>query len=625
MNIIIPIGGVGKRFSDSGYDLPKPLIRTLGEHLIIECISSLKIDTKTDIIYVIYRSELDKYNFTDLINNKFPLYKDNIRFTKINFDTRGASETVLQCLINMTKKELLQLTLVLDSDNLYKDDVVKIAKEQNDNLIFYHITNIEKPIFSYIKMNDEKVIDIKEKVKITNNACIGAYCFSSGNILKESITDIIKSDIKISNEYYISSIYKYLLSKNVNIKSSLVDNYICLGTPEQLKSYSSIITKGKKLRVCFDLDNTLVTYPKIAGDYSSVEPIERNISYLRFLYSMGHDIIIYTARRMKTHSGNVGKIQADVGNITSETLKKFNIPHHEMYFGKPHADFYIDDLAIKAYDDLDKQIGIYNIHPNTRSHNKIEITNNQITKYSSDISGEKYWYENIPESISSLFPKLISTTKESITISKVNGIPLSYINTNKTLTKEILYSIFDKIKLIHNSSPVKEDVDIYVNYNRKLIDRVASYNYSGYEDFQLIYNKTINNLSKYEELKYGYKSVIHGDPVFTNILLDHNNNLFFIDMRGKLGDKLSIYGDLFYDYAKIYQSIIGYDFILAGEEIDMDYIELNKKYFQEYIEYNFSKTIFEYIKSITTSLIISLIPIHNDEKCIEYYKLIKLI
>ena len=36
-------------------------------------------------------------------------------------------------------------------------------------------------------------------------------------------------------------------------------------------------TQFEKLRICFDLDNTLVSYPKVKGDYSSVEPITKNI------------------------------------------------------------------------------------------------------------------------------------------------------------------------------------------------------------------------------------------------------------------------------------------------------------------------------------------------------------
>jgi len=620
MNIIIPIGGLGKRFSDFGYDLPKPLVRTLGEHLIIECINSLKTSSD-DIIYIVYRTELDRYNFSDLVKFKFP--KSKFRFIPINFDTRGAAETVLQCLTKMDNDALSKLTIVLDSDNLYKDDVIKVSKERNDNLIFYHITNIEKPIYSYINIDDsDRVLDIKEKVKISQNACIGAYCFKSALELRDNIMNIIKDDIKTSNEFYISNVYKYLLDSNKNITSYKVENYICLGTPEQLKIHSSTISKGKKLKLCFDLDNTLVTYPEKFGDYSTVKPIEKNISYLRFLHSLGHEIIIYTARRMKTHSGNVGKVQADIGETTFATLKKFNIPYTELYFGKPQADFYIDDLAVKAYDDLEKQIGIYNIHPDTRAHNRIVIDNNQIIKYSSDISGEKYWYENIPGSVCKFFPKLISTSSDSITISKVNGIPLSYINTNKTLTKEILYSLLDTLEQIHKSSDT-QDTNIYLNYKNKLKERVNNFDFDGYVDFQNVYLDNLTFLEYYEKSNKGICGVVHGDPVFTNVLIDHHNSFFFIDMRGKQLNELTIYGDIFYDYAKIYQSIIGYDFVLAGVELDTNYINKNKQYFDEYIENKFSKSILSNIKNITISLILSLIPIHNNDKCMLYYNLIK--
>jgi NDP-sugar pyrophosphorylase family protein len=34
MNIIIPIGGIGQRFKDEGYLLPKPLINVLGKPMI---------------------------------------------------------------------------------------------------------------------------------------------------------------------------------------------------------------------------------------------------------------------------------------------------------------------------------------------------------------------------------------------------------------------------------------------------------------------------------------------------------------------------------------------------------------------------------------------------------------
>jgi capsule biosynthesis phosphatase len=223
-----------------------------------------------------------------------------------------------------------------------------------------------------------------------------------------------------------------MLMNNETIKSILSNNYICLGTPNQLKIFSSNINNNTDvLRICFDLDNTLVSYPIIKGDYTTVQPIEQNINYLKFLKKMGHTIIIHTARRMKTHNGDVEKVIQDIGEITINTLKEYDIPYDELHFGKPFANFYIDDLAVKSYDELDKELGFYNIHPDTRYHNRIEISGDKIIKYSNSINGESYWYKNIPNKITNYFPKLIDFSSNSLTLEKINGIPISYLNTPK--------------------------------------------------------------------------------------------------------------------------------------------------------------------------------------------------
>ena len=617
MNIIIPIGGIGKRFSDEGYDLPKPLIKSLGVPIIIKCIDSLNIDTD-DVTYIPYRVELDRYNFRDIITKNF---SHNFKFIPINFDTRGAAETVLIALESMDESELKGLTIVVDSDNVYNDDIIDDIKEVNDNVIFYFNDLTPKPLFSYIKIVNDEVVEIKEKVKISDFACSGAYGFKSGEVLRDFITRTIKGNLKSKNEFYTSTIYDRMLNAGVTVKAKVCDNYTCLGTPDQLKIHSSL-SPHKGIRICFDLDNTLVTYPRIKDDYTSVEPIQKNIEYLKFLKQQGNTIIIYTARRMRTHNGNVGSIVADVGSITLDTLNKFDIPYDELYFGKPYANFYIDDLAVKTYDDLEKEIGFYNLHPETRSHNKIEIYDDKIIKFSTDIKGEKFWYENIPPIFKDMFPELLGVDDNSITISKVNGIPLSHLNVNNILTNDILLNTLKTLKTLH-SGPYNENVNIYGNYISKLRERLNTFDYSKYNNIDLLVHEIGLFLEDYENGDRGVCGLIHGDPVLTNILVDNFDNLKFIDMRGKVGSRLTTSGDIFYDYAKVYQSIIGYDFILMGKSINTEVVENNKKVFEEFIRKHYSDGRMEDIKWITKSLLLTLIPLHDNEKCIEYYNLIK--
>ena len=55
---------------------------------------------------------------------------------------------------------------------------------------------------------------------------------------------------------------------------------------------------------------------------------------------------------------------------------------------------------------------------------------------------------------------------------------------------------------------------------------------------------------------YFHFGIIHGDCTFTNTLIDRDENLFFIDARGYFG-RTSLIGDTYYDWAKVYYSVIG--------------------------------------------------------------------
>jgi len=105
------------------------------------------------------------------------------------------------------------------------------------------------------------------------------------------------------------------------------DDFHCCGTPEQLQTFLKHLWENPTLveprRFCFDLDSTLVTLPQISGDYKTCLPIECNIQLLRNLKHSGHYIIINTARRMKTHKGDVAAVIKDIGQLTKDSLEKY--------------------------------------------------------------------------------------------------------------------------------------------------------------------------------------------------------------------------------------------------------------------------------------------------------------
>ncbi len=628
MIILIPLGGTGERFKANGYTKPKALIPIFGKPILFYLIDNLNL-TNIQYIYIPYNKEYSKYNFESLLIHTYP--NINFKFKELQTNTEGASETINIALKEITIDEDMPI-LCLDGDNFYTKDIVNMWN--GNNMIFCFNDENESPIYSYIESNkNNEIIDIIEKNKISNIACCGAYGFSSYKKLLEYTQFIIDNNITQKGEYYTSTVIREMIRNNISFKYSLIDldNYHCVGTPYQLKYFyinnlNLNNLKIKKQRICFDLDNTLVSYPTIPSDYSSVMPIQNNINLLKYIKSLGHTIIIYTARRMKTHSGNNGKILADIGKITFDTLDKFNIPYDEIYFGKPYADYYIDDLAINSFLDLNKELGFYIDDIKPRDNNSLEVENIEIyKKKSNDLSGEIYYYKNIPSSIKNLFPLLIDYDINNTwyKMEKIKGITFTTLYLNELLTKQQLNLLMNSIHKLHTTNiKNNEEINIYENYSNKVKLRYNNYHYSNFKNSQKIFNELINELEVYEKNNLGKCVIIHGDPVMTNIFIDNKNNIKFIDMRGKLGNKLTIYGDFLYDWAKLYQSLIGYDKILMNKKISENYEKELVDEFKKYFINLYSEEYFNYLKIITKSLLFSLIPIHNNNKCIEYYNLI---
>ena len=84
---------------------------------------------------------------------------------------------------------------------------------------------------------------------------------------------------------------------------------------------------------CFDIDDTICRTQGL--NYSLSTPISERITRINELFEDGHTIKLYTARGSKTG--------IDWSEITNSQLIGWGLKFHELHFGKPYADLYIDD------------------------------------------------------------------------------------------------------------------------------------------------------------------------------------------------------------------------------------------------------------------------------------------
>jgi capsule biosynthesis phosphatase len=400
MNVIVPLAGTGSRFLKQGYVRPKPFIRANGKEIIIWLLEKLSV-TKEDMLILVYSENpeigMSSKNFFRIIDDFYANAEADatpkVQLVSLDEPTVGAAETVLRGIEHLPNARLDFPSVLLDGDTFYSRDILsdyrkylasvrrRSRQAQCGGLVF--VFDDDKPDeapYSYIKVSNEtqecfhkpllRIAAIAEKNKsdMSPLACSGCYCFDSTAVLHSTIARILslfKEGTLPGREGKLSELYTSAIISNALSEGHIFwalrldrDDFTVLGTPEQLSNFMKTVKSVFK-RFCFDLDNTLVTPPRTPGDYSTCEPIKNMIAYVRKLYAEGHFIIIHTARRMRTHRGNVGAVVADVGLQTLVQLQRFDVPYHELIFGKPYADFYIDDKAVIALvDDITKETGV---------------------------------------------------------------------------------------------------------------------------------------------------------------------------------------------------------------------------------------------------------------------------
>ena len=100
-----------------------------------------------------------------------------------------------------------------------------------------------------------------------------------------------------------------------------------------------------------DIDHTICTPNDSEKDtfekYGKATPKLEMIESIRKAKEKGFRIVLFTARRMATHNGDINKVISDVGDLTVNWLKENNVPYDELMFGKPNAVYYVDDKALR--------------------------------------------------------------------------------------------------------------------------------------------------------------------------------------------------------------------------------------------------------------------------------------
>lgn len=355
MNYLITAAGLGKRFRDSGIKPSKPLIKVRGNELLIWSLSSFEFKYD-DVVYIVtLKVDKVKKRLSKKLSLIYP--QITILWLEINNHLNGQLLTSLYAIDFFKIKGPI---LIHNCDTSYKFNYEKFNSILRKNIFglipYFHA---EGNHWSFINFKENKVFEVKEKQRISNNCSVGTYFFTDAEEFNQLSKEYINNfGQNIKNEFYIAPLCDYAISKSFLISPMKCDYVKIFGTCDELiKTFEISIYelisendfKGHQRKtLVFDIDGTLSESP-INGDYSKCEPIKEVCEKLKYENSIGTYIILYTSRNVRSFKGNIGLIN----KYTSLTLNKWlidnKIPFDEIYFGKPWGNDlnYIDDKSLE--------------------------------------------------------------------------------------------------------------------------------------------------------------------------------------------------------------------------------------------------------------------------------------
>lgn len=225
MVVIIPAAGEGSRFSSAGYDRPKPLIEARGVPMIRRVVDMFPAERRIVICQKEYERQIQAASESEVI----PI-------TKL---TEGAALSVLcaEALVNDDDP-----IVVVNSDNIILNgvgDFLTAAGDADGSILTF---KVDSGPWSYARTRGDRVVQVAEKVQISDNATAGVYYFKSWRILRTAVCRMIAANDRFNGEFYLAPAYNYMIGAGMLVTNYTIpkQNFVSLGTPADLELYNAL-------------------------------------------------------------------------------------------------------------------------------------------------------------------------------------------------------------------------------------------------------------------------------------------------------------------------------------------------------------------------------------------------
>jgi len=241
LQVVMPMAGLGERFSKAGFTVPKPLIQVDGKPMFVRALDSINsLMTNADLTVVLRKEMDDQWHISAEIKHFFP----NAKICLLQGFTNGAAETVSLALETLASNASM---LVMDCDIYFKNNEFALAIQETEKFKYDGALisfKSDDSRYSYVKKNGHIATEVIEKVVISDNAIAGGYFFKTVSLFQFYFHKILKERFhQKQSEIYISNVVQAAISDGKLFKVFPVV-FESFGTPEELESYKNRIKRN---------------------------------------------------------------------------------------------------------------------------------------------------------------------------------------------------------------------------------------------------------------------------------------------------------------------------------------------------------------------------------------------
>ena len=233
--VLIPAAGAGRRFQESGFPIPKPLIVAKGQTLLEHTLKCFHFADEDHLILAVQRQHGVRERLETKLQNLFPQL--NIQWFELEQLLPGqlaTTKVALEAILQNTDIDPSLPLLVHNCDTGFQWQPELASIKGFASMAVFPAEGTHWSFGQPDPQDSQQAIAIAEKRRISDLASIGLYGFSTAKSFLNEANNSLNSGDTLRGEHYIAPMLQKALIQGMRVSLPRVHGVKIYGAPEEL-------------------------------------------------------------------------------------------------------------------------------------------------------------------------------------------------------------------------------------------------------------------------------------------------------------------------------------------------------------------------------------------------------